>query len=203
MAILNAEDVARYFLAKQEVVGTGDGITNLKIQKLCYYAQGFALVRLRRPLFFEDIEHWSHGPVIPSLWRTYRQFGTDSIILEGPVHATKYTYEVRPVLDEVFTRYGKFSATTLRNMTHGDSPWLNTPDGAPITHQAMREFFGPLIENTTPLDEPGKEVNQWSTLAAEMANDQRFRELTEQGIADISAGRYSRLADVKRALGDV
>ena len=203
MAILDAEDVARYFLAKQEHVGTGGRITNLKIQKLCYYAQGFALVRLGRPLFFDPIERWDHGPVVPPLWRNYRQFGNGPILLEGPMDAAKYNRQIRSVLDVVFARYGQYSAPELRNMTHSESPWLDTSDEAVITYKAMREFFGPLIEHMSPLAKPGNEVKEGPTLAAEMANDRRLIELTERGLADIDAGRYSSLADVKRALGGV
>ncbi len=203
MAILSAEDVARYFLAKQDVAGIGGHITNLKLQKLCYYAQGFALVKLRSPLFFEHIEHWQHGPVVPPLWRTYNRAKSGPITLRGPFNARVYTPEIRSLLDEVFTRYARLSALQLRNMTHSESPWLNTPDGAAITHQAMRKHFEPLIWNMTPLDQPDKKAKEGLALATEMTNDRLFMELTERGLADISAGRYSSLKDVSRALGDV
>src|SRR5260363_307462 len=56
-------DVANYFLTlvEEEV---GDALSNLKIQKLVYYAQGFHLALFSRPLFENAIEAWTHGPVI-------------------------------------------------------------------------------------------------------------------------------------------
>ena len=42
-AMMKVKDVASYFLAKQDTEETGELISNLKIQKLCYYTQGFSL----------------------------------------------------------------------------------------------------------------------------------------------------------------
>jgi uncharacterized phage-associated protein len=52
--MLQARDVARYFLAKSEPEA-GDTISNLKLQKLCYYAQGFHLAVFGEALFGDRI----------------------------------------------------------------------------------------------------------------------------------------------------
>ena len=62
-------DVARYILSRQDQ-NAGDTISNMKLQKLVYYAQGFALAITGKPLFQEDIEAWEHGPVAPALYPT-------------------------------------------------------------------------------------------------------------------------------------
>lgn len=69
--MLNAYDVADFFLSPFEEED-GEQISNLKLQKLLYYAQGYALAILNRPLFAENIEHWQHGPVVPCIYRTYK-----------------------------------------------------------------------------------------------------------------------------------
>ncbi|OQY42717.1 MAG: hypothetical protein B6240_13665 [Desulfobacteraceae bacterium 4572_87] len=51
----------------------GDLISNLKLQKLVYYAQGFYLALYDEPLFNEPIEAWTHGPVIRELYRSYNE----------------------------------------------------------------------------------------------------------------------------------
>ena len=77
---VGVQDVAQYIL------DTLDGVTTKKLQKLCYYAQGFALAKLKTPLFMDDIDRWQHGPVISSLWREYSQFGSNPIPLpESPL----------------------------------------------------------------------------------------------------------------------
>jgi uncharacterized phage-associated protein len=63
-----AKQVAEFFLAKTDE-DEGDLISNLKLQKLCYYAQGLALAVRDQPLFPEPIEAWLHGPVVPTLYR--------------------------------------------------------------------------------------------------------------------------------------
>ena len=64
--MLRAEDVARYFLANQDTEH-GEPISHLKIQKLCYYAQGIALAILEQPLFLRTS---STGNMVP-LCRPY------------------------------------------------------------------------------------------------------------------------------------
>ena len=54
--MIRASDVASYLLVVQGAVGAAEPITNLKLENLCYYAQGFALDELGKPLFLEDIE---------------------------------------------------------------------------------------------------------------------------------------------------
>jgi len=64
--MLTCHDVARYFLTLMSEEN-GDLISNLKLQKLVYYAQGSSLALWGNPLFSEKIEAWLHGPVIPVL----------------------------------------------------------------------------------------------------------------------------------------
>ena len=204
MAILRAADIARYFLAKQGPADAAEPINNLKLQKLCYYAQGVALAKLQRPLFFEDIEHWQHGPVVPTLWREYRQFGSNPIPPpEFPLDFKMFDSETRWVLDSVMRTYGRLSAWDLRNMTHTEPPWRNTPDSSPITHQKIRTYFTHLMENMPAFDKYGMEDAESPSLAFQMANDANFMELTERGLADLAAGRYSSIEDVRRSLGGV
>lgn len=64
-------DVAKYFLSLQGN-DAGDAISNMKLQKLLYYAQGFALALLDKPLFDEDFEAWAHGPVLRCIYNKYK-----------------------------------------------------------------------------------------------------------------------------------
>ena len=51
-----------------------DKITNLKLVKLCYIAQGLSLALLDKPLFSEPIEAWQYGPVVPSVYHEFKHF---------------------------------------------------------------------------------------------------------------------------------
>ena len=204
MRILSARKVARYLLLNQHKAGAKERVNNLKLQKLCYYAQGFALVKLGRPLFSEDIEHWPHGPVVPSLWRQYNKYGKEPIPVPDRPWADGPIYEdVVELLDEVILNYGIFSAWELRNMTHSEPPWSDTPESCPITHQKMRHYFSSLIDELSPQDQGTEGVRGKEPLSDRMAKDDRFRELTERGLADLSAGRYTPWEEVRKSLADL
>lgn len=124
MLTYEPRDVARYFLAQQEEEA-GDLISNLKLQKLCYYAQGLALATRDQPFFESPIEAWLHGPVVPALYREYRSYGSAPIPAPADFDVAKIAAADRMILDDVHTYYGQFSAWRLRQMTHGEAPWKN------------------------------------------------------------------------------
>ncbi len=141
-----ASDVAKYFLAQMSEE-CGDTISNLKLQKLMYYAQGFHLAITGKPLFEDVIKAWEHGPVVPSVWREYNQHGSGALPKPEGFDFSVFSSEQREALDEVYKVYGQFSAWKLRNMTHEESPWKNTPRNGTISPDLMRSFFkSQLIE---------------------------------------------------------
>lgn len=117
-----------------------------KLQKLVYYAQGFALALFDKPLFSERIEAWTHGPVIPALYHEYKGYGAGAIPSPAILDFPKYDQETRDLLDEVYAVYGQFAAWKLRNMTHKEPPWCNTPEGHEITHDALRAYFKTQVD---------------------------------------------------------
>lgn len=138
--MISCFDVARYFLAQVEE-DAGDSITNLKLQKLVYYAQGFHLALYDEQLFPERIEAWKHGPVVPDLYHALKQFGADPVRLDGEFNPDNYTPKVRELLDEIYSVYGQYSALRLRSITHQEPPWRQTPDGETISLELMRDYF--------------------------------------------------------------
>jgi uncharacterized phage-associated protein len=124
---LTALDAAEYLIAIVDRE-SGDSITHLKLQKLLYYAQGFHVgMRDGAPLFPELILAWNHGPVVRRVYSQYRHCQHRSIDPKSEVYADAYAPEDREVLDAVYSTYGQFGATKLENMTHEESPWLETP----------------------------------------------------------------------------
>ena len=142
--MVTAKDVAEYFLSLNNPE-LGDSISNLKLQKLCYYAQGFHLaLNDGKPLFRDSIAAWQHGPVIPQLYHEYKSYGGNPI---PPPEHPKINADSKTgkFLSEVFDAYGQFSAWKLRDMTHGEPPWKDTPSGGSISHESMREYFASLV----------------------------------------------------------
>jgi uncharacterized phage-associated protein len=144
--MLSCYDIAQYFLAKVDE-DAGDLLSNLKLQKLMYYAQGCALALLDRPLFPEPIEVWVHGPVVPALYHEYKGSGAGPIPPPTVLDFAKYDHETRDLLDEVYAVYGQFSAWKLRNMTHQEPPWCKTPEGQAISHDILRAYFKTKVQS--------------------------------------------------------
>lgn len=138
--MLTCFDVAEYFLAKTDE-DAGDAISNLKLQKLVYYAQGFCLAMYGRPLLKKKIEAWQHAPACPELYHLYKDTGTLGIPAPECIDFSKFSAEDSALMDEVYDVYGQFSAWKLRNMTHEEDPWKNTPIGSEITQASMESFF--------------------------------------------------------------
>lgn len=116
--------IAKWFV---DWANTDDAdITNLKLQKLLYYAQGHHLAAQGRPLFSEDIQAWSHGPVVPSVYHSFKEFGAGPIQLadDDPFEWDDVDSATSQFLAKVWNTYGGVAAWKLRNMTHAEAPWM-------------------------------------------------------------------------------
>lgn len=141
--MMPAHDVAKYFVSLVDEEA-GDSISNLKVQKLLYYAQGFHLAVYDAQLFPEAIKAWAHGPVVPQVYHAYKEYGSRSITVEQ-VNLEEYGAKERELLDEVWSVYGQFTASKLETMTHNEPPWMNTPQSEAIPDTIMVEFFKTLV----------------------------------------------------------
>lgn len=141
--VMDARDIADYLLAKIDTEA-GDSITNLKLQKVLYYAQGWALAVLGKPLFDEVVEAWKYGPVVPSIYHAFKKFG-DGAIMPNDAPKGALPGEIAALIDQVWDRYGNMSGTDLVRQPHRESPWSDAFDPAvsskPIKKADMQAFF--------------------------------------------------------------
>ena len=133
-----AIDVAAYLLSLQDE-DAGDAISNLKLQKLLYYSQGFHLAETGQPLFAEQIEAWQHGPVVPEIYEHFKARGREPLPADLPYECLDDP--TKAFLNEIYSVYGQFSAWKLSKMTHEETPWRSTAPGRQISHEVMREYF--------------------------------------------------------------
>lgn len=141
----NLNDVIDFFIS---IPGedASDAISPMKLQKLLYYAQGFALAILGRPLFQEDFEAWQYGPVIPSVYHRYKELGNKAIPKVDLESFDHYTQEEKRLLNDVYTAFGQYSAWALSDMTHDTRPWKETNPNGIISKQLMKDYFMTQIE---------------------------------------------------------
>lgn len=139
--MLTCFDVAKYFLSLTNEE-EGDLISNLKLQKLVYYAQGSHLAIYDKPLFEEEIHAWAHGPVVPELYHEYKVHGQGSIPYPEEFDFSVLEEDTREFLNDVYDTFGQFSAWKLRNMTHEEPPWRDAYESkVVITHKSLQEYF--------------------------------------------------------------
>lgn len=73
-----AIDISKYIIKKCN--DTNTPITNLKLQKILYYIQKYSLDKFHTPAFFDDIEAWQFGPVVPNVYYNFCGYGSMPII---------------------------------------------------------------------------------------------------------------------------
>jgi uncharacterized phage-associated protein len=143
--------IANAFLARAKAEGIP--ITNMKLQKLLYFAQGHSHALRKQKLIDENSEAWDYGPVFPSVWREFRGFGAREISRFAVGDDAAYWFapeddkpepiappnepEVNKFLDAVWNAYKKKTAIQLSEMSHVDNgPWSVTRNENPRARDA-------------------------------------------------------------------
>lgn len=133
--VVSPIEIAKYFLMRAEK--DGELITPLKMQKLVYFAYVFYLVAKqgKERLFEEKIEAWPAGPVVPSLYRELKKYGSSPIDAESFVDITEQRFldklgpEVKNILDRTYENCEKWTAFELVVLSHEEKGWLEARKG--------------------------------------------------------------------------
>lgn len=139
----SAVDIASWFLFYNNLVmidTDADLISNLKLQKLLYYAQGCYLALKGSPLFKDPLLAWEHGPVVKKVYDIYKNYGSNGIPFEGG-YVNNISPEDEAILKDVYGIFAKYSAWGLRNMTHQEAPWKDTPLNKEIPIDSIKKYF--------------------------------------------------------------
>ena len=143
--IYTALDIANYFLFK--AAGEEELLSNLKLQKLVYYAQGIHLAYDGTPLFKDIIKAWTYGPVVPGLYKVYKEYGAGAIPADESFNPKNIDKDTKKFLDEIYKVFGQFSATRLMDFAHTDQCWIDAHPNRIITHKSMRESLKKYLKN--------------------------------------------------------
>ncbi len=141
-----ALDVASYFLLKAEEEGQ-ELLSNLKLQKLVYFAQGLHLAVHGTSIFRDQIKAWDYGPVVPSLYGTFKHYGAGGIPVDPSFDPATIGEKTRQFLEEVLSVFGQFSAVRLMEFTHDDQCWKDAYPNGVITNDSMRVSLKRYIKN--------------------------------------------------------
>lgn len=153
----NAIDIAKKIVCRTDVKH-GDTISNLKLQKLLYYMQGFHLALFDAPFFNEQMEAWTYGPVVPAVFQAFKRYKQRSINPTNYSDELILTDDEQRMFDKVYADYSRFSAVALMKMTHNEDPWKCHDIGDVITNDELRTFFLTQIDCEEPCrtDESGR-----------------------------------------------
>lgn len=118
-------------------------ITHMALHKIAYYAHGWRLAEINRPFTAEEFEAWEHGPVLPTVYASFKNAGRQPITSRAerfnPVTQQRtLAHAIFEEADKIFLKnivraYGRLDALTLSDMTHRpggawDRVW-NAPQG--------------------------------------------------------------------------
>ncbi len=158
----SAVQIANEFIAR----GVEDEIkdmTNMKIQKLVYFAHGYFLAIYDRPLIREEFEVWKHGPVVRQLyekckevilqegWKRDHSFNKPLKVQDDHiVRVRENDTDAICVVNSVWRSCKEYRASYLRRLTHFfDSPWTITLDRkgpyAIILNSDITDYFKNLM----------------------------------------------------------
>lgn len=141
----NVLDIANKLLDKATYVAGGDLMSNMRLQKMLYYEQGYHLAVFGTPLFDDEIEAWMYGPVVPCVYDHYKEYGAGGITPDETDIIT-LTYDEECLFNEVFDAYVDFSTYGLMQKTHEESPWRSTESGKIIGKDKLTAFFKTKIQ---------------------------------------------------------
>lgn len=123
-----ASAVANFFLQRDAERDDPD-VTQMKLHKLMYYAQGSYLASTGHRLFDSHLEAFEHGPVVEDIRETYSQYGrmiivvADSAVAMETNNPDALPSDIEEYLERVWYKFGDLSASRLRSMSHQDAPW--------------------------------------------------------------------------------
>lgn len=143
--MMRTTDAANFFIYVSNQDDDENFITNLKLNKLLYYAQGCHLTRTGKPLFNSDIEAWTYGPVVSEIYKKYKVCGKEAIRnADDDFNPADIDEEELETLLDVMREYGKYTGSALITMTHkADTPWSIARASAEtiISEDSMRKYF--------------------------------------------------------------
>ena len=140
-----AAAIADYLIA--ECRERGENLTNLKLQKLLYYADAWNLALRDAPLFPENFKAWVHGPVLVSQYHRFKDYKWQPITED--IARPELSEELCTHLNEIVDVFGCETAVALELMTHREEPWLEARgdigstdvSSAPISKETMKRYY--------------------------------------------------------------
>ncbi len=154
----DARGIANYFLDKAAAEGVP--LTHLHLQKILYNAHGYFLAYYNRGLFWQDVQAWKYGPVVPAVYREFASYGRSPIdgraLVAEPTgfkfHPVRHDFDASDIafLDSIWEGHKRVDPLRLSAISHEPGgPWeqvakgkdLGAHKGVPIPPTIIRDYF--------------------------------------------------------------
>lgn len=135
-------------------IDTGQPITQMKLQKMIYFAQGIHLALYNEPLLKETFQAWKYGPVIPDIYHAYKLYGSNPIddtswIWNGEIaneELNTLSENAKKTINYTWDTLKDINAVKLSNWTHKEgSPWqkvyVNGANDVLIPNNEITSYF--------------------------------------------------------------
>lgn len=132
------------------IIKEGEDVTQLALQKMLYYAQGFYKAFYGKYLFKDDCKAWVHGPVYPTIYEKYKCFKYNKIDINIDYDvADMISDDKKKVLDAIIKFFGYYNGKALEEMSHFEEPWIEARVGLKpaensnkiIKKEALKNYF--------------------------------------------------------------
>lgn len=105
---------------------TNKPVSNLELQKILYFLQIYFLKECSgKLLYVDDIQAWSHGPVIPDIYYTFSGYG--GIVIRNSYDVSDITKGIQDLLGPVVMQLSELGIWKLRGMScQNNNAWGQT-----------------------------------------------------------------------------
>lgn len=141
----------------------GRPVTNLSLQKIVYFCHVWSLIELDRPLIRHKFEAWDYGPVLPYLYREFRNYDRLPIVsramqmdlVDGRHYVVGYSFDsqTESLLNKIVGFYSRLRASDLVELSHSEGgPWYSAWNhmgrvnpGMKIDNAKIQEFYSKAV----------------------------------------------------------
>ncbi len=130
------------------IIGNYEDTTNMALQKILYFVNGFSKKFLGKYLFDDVAQAWIHGPVYPEIYNSLAYFKKDA--LDSNQILANYEIDLnakeKEYLDSIVPLFARYSGSCLRNMSHLTKPWIDAREGLAEDDYSDREIANKDID---------------------------------------------------------
>lgn len=126
----------------------GNPVTNLKLQKILFFLQGYFLSNYGAPLIDGSFSKWKFGPVEQEVYKEFKDYGPAPIETKSvrfDVESLNFyseeieiTLSLKDEIENFISKIIKKEAWELVNLTHGHYSWKDFKDE--IMAQATKDY---------------------------------------------------------------